>query len=95
VPDPAVRPTMQVDDVATALGLSRADRHAPAPERADADRGNRSRYAIGAVHKFNALDGAAYILENRQPFGVQSGEIPSIRIGRRMSIDSGNWPSVC
>jgi hypothetical protein len=47
------------------------------------------------VHKLNALDGAAYILENRQPFGVQSGEIPSIRIGRRMSIDSGNWPSVC
>jgi hypothetical protein len=47
------------------------------------------------VHKLNALDGAAYILENRQPFGVQSGEIPSIRIGRRMSVDSGNWPSVC
>jgi excisionase family DNA binding protein len=46
VPDPAVRPTMQVDDVAAALGLSRA---------------------------------AAYN-------GVQSGEIPSIRIGRRIVV---------
>jgi hypothetical protein len=30
----------------------------------------RGRYAIGAVHKLNALDGAAYVLENRKPFGV-------------------------
>ena len=46
VPDPAVQPTMQVDDVAAALGLSR---------------------------------GATYN-------GVQSGEIPSIRIGRRIVV---------
>lgn len=30
----------------------------------------RGRYAIGAVHKLNGLDGAAYILENRNAFGV-------------------------
>lgn len=30
----------------------------------------RGRYALGAVHKLNGLDGAAYVLENRQPFGV-------------------------
>ncbi|GAA3667154.1 hypothetical protein FB459_1271 [Yimella lutea] len=29
----------------------------------------RGRYAIGAVHKLNALDGAAYVLENRSKFG--------------------------
>jgi excisionase family DNA binding protein len=46
VPDPAVEPTMQVDDVAKAIGISRA---------------------------------AAYN-------GVQTGEIPSIRIGRRIVV---------
>lgn len=30
----------------------------------------RGRYAIGGVHKLNGLDGAAYILENREPFGI-------------------------
>jgi hypothetical protein len=30
----------------------------------------RGRYGIGAVHKLNGLDGAAYTLENRQSFGV-------------------------
>lgn len=30
----------------------------------------RGRYAIGAVHKLNALDGAAYVLENRSSAGV-------------------------
>lgn len=30
----------------------------------------RGRYAIGAVHKLNGLNGAAYLLENRVPFGV-------------------------
>ncbi len=30
----------------------------------------RGRYAIGAVHKLNGLDGAAYILESRTPFGI-------------------------
>jgi hypothetical protein len=31
---------------------------------------NRGRYALGGVHKLNGLDGAAYILEARDPFGV-------------------------
>ncbi|TYB97132.1 AAA family ATPase [Micromonospora sp. WP24] len=30
----------------------------------------RGRYAIGGVHKLNGLNGAAYVLENRRPFGV-------------------------
>ena len=30
----------------------------------------RGRYAIGGVHKMNGLNGAAYTLENRQPFGI-------------------------
>lgn len=30
----------------------------------------RGRYSIGAVHKLNALDGAAFVLENRKAFGV-------------------------
>ncbi|WP_051866255.1 AAA family ATPase [Streptosporangium roseum] len=34
------------------------------------DRENRGRYAIGAVHKLNGLNGAMYSLENREPFGV-------------------------
>jgi hypothetical protein len=34
------------------------------------DRDNRGRYAIGGVHKLNGIDGAAYLLENRAPFGV-------------------------
>lgn len=31
---------------------------------------SRGRYAIGAAHKLNGLNGAAYTLENRTPFGV-------------------------
>lgn len=34
------------------------------------DRDGRGRYAIGAVHKLNGLNGAAYLLENRSPFGI-------------------------
>jgi hypothetical protein len=30
----------------------------------------RGRYALGGVHKLNGLDGAAFILENREPFGI-------------------------
>jgi hypothetical protein len=30
----------------------------------------RGRYAIGAAHKLNGVNGAAYVLENRRPFGV-------------------------
>jgi hypothetical protein len=46
------------------------------------DREGRSRYAIGAVHKLNALDGAAYILENRQPFGVGITGRSTIKIAK-------------
>jgi len=31
---------------------------------------SRGRYAIGAVHKLNGVNGAAFVLENRKPFGV-------------------------
>jgi len=34
------------------------------------DRDGRGRYALGAVHKLNGLDGAQYTLENRTPFGI-------------------------
>ncbi|MCG3040259.1 helicase RepA family protein [Streptomyces sp. S1A] len=30
----------------------------------------RGRYSLGAVHKLNGLDGAAYVLDNRAAFGV-------------------------
>jgi hypothetical protein len=34
------------------------------------DREGRGRYALGAQHKLAGLNGAAYVLENRQPFGI-------------------------
>lgn len=34
------------------------------------DREGRGRYALGAVHKLNGLDGAAYLLDNRVSFGI-------------------------
>lgn len=34
------------------------------------DKEGRGRYALGAVHKLNGLDGAAYVLESRNAFGV-------------------------
>jgi hypothetical protein len=30
----------------------------------------RGRYALGAVHKLNGVDGAAYLIDNRRPFGI-------------------------
>ncbi len=36
------------------------------PKAADA----RGRYAIGGVHKLNGLDGAGFILESREPYGI-------------------------
>jgi hypothetical protein len=42
----------------------------------------RGRYALGAVHKLNALDGGAYILENRQPFGVGITGRSTIKIAK-------------
>lgn len=34
------------------------------------DRENRGRHALGGIHKINQINGAAYILENRTPFGI-------------------------
>lgn len=34
------------------------------------DREGRGRYMLGGVHKLNAVNGAAYVLENRDPFGI-------------------------
>lgn len=43
---------------------------------------NRGRYALGGVHKLNALDGAAFILENRKPFGIGLTGVSTIRIAK-------------
>lgn len=57
----------------------------------------RGRYAIGAVHKLNGLDGAAYVLENRIPFGIGRTGKSTIKISkdrpghlRKRSPDCGN-----
>lgn len=42
----------------------------------------RGRYSLGAVHKLNALDGAAYVLENRQSFGVGITGRSTIKIAK-------------
>lgn len=42
----------------------------------------RGRYAIGAIHKLNGLDGAAYVLENREPFGFGLTGRSSIQIAK-------------
>jgi hypothetical protein len=34
------------------------------------DREGQGRYAIGGVHKLNGINGAAYLLRNRTPFGI-------------------------
>jgi len=46
------------------------------------DRDGRGRYALGAVHKLNGLDGASYVLENRSPFGVGLTGRSTIRIAK-------------
>jgi hypothetical protein len=43
---------------------------------------NRGRYAIGAVHKLNGLDGAQYLLENRAPFGIGVTGRSTIKIAK-------------
>lgn len=42
----------------------------------------RGRYSIGAVHKLNAVDGAAYVLENRSPFGFGLTGRSTIRVAK-------------
>ncbi len=46
------------------------------------DRETRGRYAIGGVHKINGLDGAAFVLENRTPFGVGVTGRSTIKIAK-------------
>lgn len=43
---------------------------------------NRGRYSIGAVHKLNGLDGAAYVLDARTPFGVGMEGKSTVRIAK-------------
>lgn len=42
----------------------------------------RGRYSIGAVHKLNGLDAAAYVLENRTSFGVGLTGRSTIKIAK-------------
>lgn len=42
----------------------------------------RGRYSLGAVHKLNGLDGAAYVLDNRAPFGVGLVGRSTVRIAK-------------
>ncbi|WP_299057065.1 AAA family ATPase [uncultured Nocardioides sp.] len=42
----------------------------------------RGRYSIGAVHKLNGIDGAAYTLTNRTPFGVGITGRSTVRIAK-------------
>ncbi|MBA2953449.1 AAA family ATPase [Nocardioides sp. MAH-18] len=42
----------------------------------------RGRYAIGAVHKLNAVDGAAYLLENVAPFVIGRTGRTRVRIAK-------------
>lgn len=42
----------------------------------------RGRYSLGAVHKLNGLDGAAYVLENRTAFGVGITGRSTVRIAK-------------
>ncbi|MFC6151552.1 MULTISPECIES: AAA family ATPase [Mumia] len=42
----------------------------------------RGRYALGGVHKLNALDGAAFVLENRKPFGIGLTGRTTVRLAK-------------
>jgi len=46
------------------------------------DREGRGRYSLGGVHKLNGLDGAAYVLENRKPFGIGIVGKSTIRLAK-------------
>ncbi|MCW2496585.1 AAA family ATPase [Jatrophihabitans sp.] len=57
----------------------------------------RGKYALGGVHKLNALDGAAFSIENRTPFGVGITGKSTIKLAkdrpgqlRRRSLPSKN-----
>lgn len=42
----------------------------------------RGRYAIGAVHKLNGLNGAAYVVENRHAFGYGKRGVSYVKIAK-------------
>ena len=46
---------------------------------------NRGRYAIGGVHKLNGLDGAAYTMEAREPFGTPASPAAPASADRQRS----------
>jgi hypothetical protein len=46
------------------------------------DREGRGRYALGGVHKLNAVSGAGYLLVNRAPFGIAVTGRSSILISK-------------
>jgi len=46
------------------------------------DREGRGRYALGGVHKLNAVTGAAFVLENRDPFGIGLTGRSTVRIAK-------------
>jgi AAA domain len=48
----------------------------------------RGCYAIGGVHKLNGIDGAAFILENREPFGIDL-------TGRSAMLSPRTGPASC
>jgi AAA domain len=61
------------------------------------DKEGRGRYSIGGVHKLNGLNGAAYLLENRTPFGIGVTGKSTVRIAkdrpgqlRRHALPSGS-----
>ena len=42
----------------------------------------RGRYALGAGHKLAGLDGASYVLDNREPFGIGRSGCSTIKIAK-------------
>jgi hypothetical protein len=46
------------------------------------DDGTRGRYALGAVHKLNGLDGAAFIMENRHSFGIGCKGVSTVSLAK-------------
>lgn len=60
---------------------------------------NRGRYALGGVHKLNAVDGVQYILEAVKPFGINTEGRSRLRIAkdrpaqvRRHALPGGRNP---
>lgn len=60
------------------------------------DRDNQGRYALGGQHKLAGLNGAAYVLTNRQPFGIGVTGRSSVKLAkdrpgqlRRHALPSG------